>query len=48
MKFGENLYNLRKKQKISQEKLAEKIGVSRQKCFKMREWNCISRNEQNI
>ena len=30
MKFGENLYNLRKKQKISQEKLAEKIGVSRQ------------------
>lgn len=28
MKFGENLYDLRKKQKISQEKLAEKIGVS--------------------
>ena len=34
MKFGENLYNLRKKQKISQEKLAEKIGVSRQSVSK--------------
>ena len=29
-----NLYNLRKKQKISQEKLAEKIGVSRQSVSK--------------
>lgn len=34
MKFGENLYNLRKKQKISQEKLAAKIGVSRQSVSK--------------
>ena len=34
MKFGENLYNLRKKQKISQEKLVEKIGVSRQSVSK--------------
>ena len=34
MKFGENLYNLRKKQKISQEKLAEKVGVSRQSVSK--------------
>lgn len=34
MKFGENLYILRKKQKISQEKLAEKIGVSRQSVSK--------------
>ena len=34
MKFGENLYNLRKKKKISQEKLAEKIGVSRQSVSK--------------
>ena len=34
MKFDENLYNLRKTQKISQEKLAEKIGVSRQSVSK--------------
>lgn len=34
MKFDENLYNLRKTQKISQEKLAEKIGVSRQSISK--------------
>lgn len=34
MKFGENLYNLRKKQKMSQEKLGEKIGVSRQSVSK--------------
>ena len=34
MKFGENLYNLRKSQKMSQEKLAEKIGVSRQSVSK--------------
>ena len=34
MKFGENLYNLKKKQKITQEKLAEKIGVSRQSVSK--------------
>ncbi len=27
MKFGENLYNLRKAAKMSQEKLAEKIDV---------------------
>ena len=34
MKFGENLYNLRKNKKMSQEKLAEKIGVSRQSVSK--------------
>lgn len=34
MKFDENLYNLRKTQKISQEKLAEKIGVSTQSVSK--------------
>lgn len=34
MKFGENLYNLRKSQKLSQEKLAEKVGVSRQSVSK--------------
>lgn len=34
MKFGENLYNLRKAAKMSQEKLADKIGVSRQSVSK--------------
>ena len=34
MNFGENLYNLRKKQKMSQEKLAEKVGVSGQSVSK--------------
>lgn len=34
MKFGENLRNLRKNKKISQEKLAEKVGVSRQSVSK--------------
>lgn len=34
MKFSENLYNLRKRNKMSQEKLAEKIGVSRQSVSK--------------
>lgn len=34
MKFGENLYNLRKKGKMSQENLAEKVGVSRQSVSK--------------
>ena len=34
MKFGENLKKLRKLQKMSQEKLAEKIGVSRQSVSK--------------
>lgn len=34
MNFGENLYNLRKNQKMSQEKLAEKVGVSRQSVSK--------------
>ena len=34
MKFGENLYNLRKGKKLSQEKLAEKVGVSRQSVSK--------------
>lgn len=28
MKFGENLYNLRKNNKMSQEKLAEEMNVS--------------------
>lgn len=30
MKLGENIYNLRKQKKMSQENLAEKIGVTRQ------------------
>jgi len=34
MKFGENLKKLRKLKKMSQEKLAEKIGVSRQSVSK--------------
>lgn len=34
MKFGENLYNLRKTAKMSQEKLAEKMEVSRQSVSK--------------
>ena len=34
MKFGDNLRNLRKAQKMSQEKLAEKVGVSRQSVSK--------------
>jgi transcriptional regulator with XRE-family HTH domain len=34
MKFGENLKNLRKNQKMTQEELAEKIGVSRQSVSK--------------
>lgn len=37
MKFGDNLRNLRKKKKISQENLAEKVGVSRQSVSK---WEC--------
>ncbi len=37
MKFGDNLRNLRKKKKISQESLAEKVGVSRQSVSK---WEC--------
>ena len=34
MDFGTNLYNLRKSRKMSQEKLAEKVGVSRQSISK--------------
>lgn len=34
MKFGENLYNLRKMAKMSQEKLAEKMNVTRQSVSK--------------
>ena len=34
MKFGENLYNLRKTAKMSQEKLAEKMDVTRQSVSK--------------
>ena len=34
MKFGENLYNLRRSAKMSQENLAEKVGVSRQSVSK--------------
>lgn len=37
MKFGENLRNLRKANKLSQEELAEKVGVSRQSISK---WEC--------
>ena len=34
MKFGDNLRNLRKAKKMSQEKLAERVGVSRQSVSK--------------
>ena len=34
MKFGENLKQIRKTKKISQEELAEKLGVSRQSVSK--------------
>ena len=34
MKFGENLKNIRKQKNISQEELAEKLGVSRQSISK--------------
>ena len=34
MKFGENLKKLRKLKKISQEELAERVGVSRQSVSK--------------
>jgi len=37
MKFGENLKNLRKQIGLSQESLAERIGVSRQSVSK---WEC--------
>ena len=37
MRFGDNLRNLRSVKKISQEKLAEKVGVSRQSVSK---WEC--------
>lgn len=37
MKFGDNLRNLRKSNNLSQEKLAEKIGISRQSISK---WEC--------
>jgi len=37
MRFGENLRNLRKTKKLSQERLAEKVGVSRQSVSK---WEC--------
>lgn len=37
MKFGDNLRNLRKRKKLSQEALAEKVGVSRQSVSK---WEC--------
>ena len=34
MKFGDNLKNIRKSKKISQEDLADKLGVSRQSISK--------------
>ena len=37
MRFGDNLKNLRKIKNLSQEKLAEKVGVSRQSISK---WEC--------
>ena len=37
MRFGENLRDLRNRKKMSQEKLAEKVGVSRQSVSK---WEC--------
>ena len=37
MKFGNNIQNLRKSKNLSQEELAEKVGVSRQSISK---WEC--------
>lgn len=37
MRFGENLKEIRKIKKISQEKLAQMLGVSRQSVSK---WEC--------
>ena len=37
MKFGDNLRTLRRTRKISQEELAERVGVSRQSVSK---WEC--------
>lgn len=34
MRFGDNLRNLRKLKKLSQEELSEKVGVSRQSVSK--------------
>lgn len=34
MKFGDNLQNLRKQKRMSQEQLAEKVNVSRQSISK--------------
>lgn len=37
MKFGDNLRTLRNRKKLSQENLAERVGVSRQSVSK---WEC--------
>ena len=37
MKFGNNIQNLRKAKNLSQEELAEKVGVSRQS---ISQWEC--------
>ncbi len=42
MKFGDNLKKMRKKKKLSQEELAEKMRVSRQSVSKMGNRRCLS------
>ena len=46
MKFGENLYSLRKNAKMSQEKLAEAVGVSRQSVSKWENGVCLPDSSQ--
>ena len=46
MKFGENLQNLRKEKKMSQETLAEKVDVSRQSISKVGKGRKLSYYEQ--
>lgn len=48
MKFGENLKSLRNKKNITQEKLAELIGVSRQSVSKWGVWRIISHDGKHI
>ena len=46
MKFSENLKRIRKENNLSQEQLAEKVGVSRQAVSKWESRRSLSRNGQ--
>lgn len=48
MKFSENLKRIRKENNLSQEQLAEKVGVSRQSVSKWESRSCLSRNGQSF